>query len=379
MNSRLLLAALLATTIAAGAQETLPLAPLPPNFSLMGNGGPLALPGACEMGIDSARAPGSEQVYSIRCQNSALPSFGGARYTIQTTRYQGKRVRVSASLSASGIADVSTPQYPGVKGEAGLWVSVGSQRNGARSDRMADRTIAGTTDWLTRDFVVDVPDDSFQIAVGFWMQGRGQMWVRDFKVEEVPTSVPVNFLLQDPQRDVGPDLSLLAPAAAQSDFGFLPPPPKWLAIGGQGFELCDIGVDARMLQGGQRNLSIACSFPQTPALRQSIDGAPWWGKRVRFSAWVRSQDFDPLPTDGGPGGAGLWISNSSNTGTTLHANVTGTTDWTYRELVMDVQRGTPWILMGLAMSGSGQVWARDFKFEEVSMDVPVTTTSEVLR
>ncbi len=36
-----------------------------------------------------------------------------------------------------------------------------------------------------------------------------------------------------------------------------------------------------------------------------------------------------------------------------------------------------WVFVGLTLSGKGQVWARDFKFEEVSRDTPVTTPAAI--
>jgi hypothetical protein len=56
----------------------------------------------------------------------------------------------------------------------------------------------------------------------------------------------------------------------------------------------------------------------------------------------------------------------------LHANATVNNEWQHRELVLEVPRDTTWLLIGLATSGKGQVWGRDFKFEEVSADTPVT-------
>ena len=58
---------------------------------------------------------------------------------------------------------------------------------------MQPRAVKGTTEWQYRDFVVDVPKDSRRSMLGFWMEGKGQLWVRDLKVETVSKKVPVNF------------------------------------------------------------------------------------------------------------------------------------------------------------------------------------------
>jgi hypothetical protein len=375
MKTRLLWTILLASTLVQAADAAGKLAPLPSGWNKMtANGGPLALPSTCDIGVDSELAEPGRQVYAVRCDNKNLPSFGGGNTYVQTSSYRGKRIRVSAWLKAADIEGVSTPQYAGIAGEAGLWIGVGSPRNGMRMDRMQNRAISGTTDWEYRDFVVDVPQDNRQIMVGYWMQGKGQLWVRDYKIEEVPATVPVNFLVEDPDRVVGPDLSLQTLMAPRPRDYFLPPPAKWLVLGGPRKELCDAGVDAQMLQGGQRNLSISCGIAERLKLRQSFEAAPFWGKRVRFSAWVKVADFESIDVIGPQEGAGLFMTtgNATGNGQTLTADGSGTSGWQYRELVMEVPPNTTWVLIGLTLGGKGQVWARDLKFELVSRDVPVT-------
>ncbi len=368
-STRLLFATLLASSIAQAAESPpVPLVPLPPPWGFMGNGGPLALPGSCEIGTDSQKSVDGKALLSIRCVNAALPSFGGARNTLDTSRYRGKRVRVSGWLMASGIEDVTTDRYGKVAGEGGLWIGVGSAGNGFRQDRMQDRALKGTTGWEQRDFVIDIPADNNQTMVGFWMQGKGQVWMRDINIEEVPVTVALSAF----QSQIGPDLALATRAAPRPDARFLPPPEKWLAMGGSGFELCDSGVDVQLLQSGQRNLTIACSIPNNVALRQAFAANPYWGKRVRFSGWIKTRDVEPLPEAGGQGGAGFFVSASGTQSAALNASITGTTEWQYRELILDVPRNSQWIPLGLTLVGRGQVWGRDFKFEEVPADTPVT-------
>lgn len=372
----------------AGAQAlspvpvTTPLATLSPAWSFMGNGGPHALPGRCDVGIDNQKAGVGSPLYSVRCNNTALPSFGGARMNFDVKPYRGKRVRVSAELMAAGIESVADARYPNVAGEAGLWIGVGAPRDGLKSDRMENRTIKGTTGWEVRDFVVDIPGDAGQLQAGYWMQGRGQVWMRDLKVEEVPSTVAVNFDRNGLRPDAMPALSLAPVSDPQLTDRFLPPPQRWLAMGEQNFELCDAGIDAKLLAAGQRNLTIACSVPVRAYLRHTIEAQPWWGKRVRFSAWLKTEKVEPRTEGGGHPGASLHLSTTgASDGTIYNSTVAGTTDWTYHEIVIDIPAGSrsPYIPMGLALVGSGQLWARDLKFEEVSRDTPVTLMNQPVR
>jgi hypothetical protein len=344
---------------------------LPPAWRTLGNGGPNTLPGRCDLGIDSQKAGDGSPSYSVRCANAALPSFGGAQMSFDVQPYRGKRVRVSAQIMASGVESVADARYPNAVGEAGLWIAVGALRDGLKSDRMENRTIKGSTGWEIRDFVVDMPNDVSQLQVGYWMQGKGQIWMRDLKVEEVPLTVAVNFDRNAPRPNAIPALSLAPVSEPRPTDRFLPPPQRWLALGEQNFELCDAGIDAKLLASGQRNLSIACKVPVRAYLRHTIEAQPWWGKRVRFSAWLKTEGVEPRTDGGGKPGASLYLSTTgAGDATTREATVTGTTDWTYHELVLDIPVGSasPYIPMGLSLVGTGQLWARDFKFEEVPRD-----------
>jgi hypothetical protein len=391
--TRALLAALLAMSIVmeANAQQPsmaadAPLGILPLGWSLMGNGGPLALPGRCDIGIDNQMSRDGPQVYSIHCTSNVLPSFAGARTSFDVAPYRGKRVRVSASLMAADIEHVPNAQYPDAPGEAGLWIGVGSPQDGLRTSRMPERTIKGSTGWETRDFVVDIPADANQLQAGYWMQGMGQFWMRDLKVEEVPLTVAVNWDRNEFGPDAMPDTSLAPATAPLPTDRFLPPPRKWLALGESNFELCDAGIDAVMLSAGQRNLSIACQVPVRAFLRQAFVSAPWWGKRVRLSAWIKTENVVPREGDFGPvgmavsgaRGAALYLATSDTIGPLYNIVVTGTTDWTYHELVLDIPAGAAmpagakYLPMGLSLNGTGQVWVRDLKFEEVPRDTPLS-------
>jgi len=372
-----LFAVLLAVTIAQAADNPpANLTPLTQPWSLMGNGGPQALPGACEVGLDRQHV-GGESLHSVRCRNTSLPSFGGARMSFAVGPYLGKRVRVSAAIMTTDVSNVPNPRYPQAMGEAGLWIGVGTPRTGLRADRMQERTIKGSTDWKVHDFVVDIPADANALQAGYWMQGKGQMWIRDLKVEEVPATVPVNLVTTTPRPDSGPDMSLATPAVPRPNDRFLPPPPKWLALGDPGFELCDAGVDAQLMMAGQRNLAIACSFPIRAYIRQAFEAPAYWGKRVRFSGWIKTEQVVPRegvvqPGTNGQPGAALYLAATGSRGPVYHAIVTGSAEWTYRELVIDIPRGDDYIPLGLSLVGTGKVWLRDLKFEEVPRDTPVS-------
>lgn len=170
-----------------------PLAPLPQGWGMMANGGPHRLPGRCDAGVDTAASDDGPRQFSIRCTNDIIPSFGGAQLSFDPEDYLGKRVRVSGWLKVRDVQAVANPGFPAATGSASLWLGVGSQADGLRMDRMQRGSLTGSSGWEYREFVVEVPKDSRRMLVGFWMEGKGQVWVRDLQVEVVSKKVPIDF------------------------------------------------------------------------------------------------------------------------------------------------------------------------------------------
>lgn len=198
MNYKVLVAALLIATAASGADDEI--RPPPQGWQPMGNGGTLGLTSACILGVDGDMATAETPNMTIKCAADEA-SFGGLTNSFEAKPYWGKRVRFSAWLRGWGLEDVGD-----VEGGGALWIAVPSP-NGPVINGMRDRRLTGYTSWEYRDFVVDVPEQAGPwLVIGFWAQGRGQLWVKDLKFEEVPTSVPVNLTADEPI--LGPQLNL---------------------------------------------------------------------------------------------------------------------------------------------------------------------------
>jgi hypothetical protein len=60
---------------------------------------------------------------------------------------------------------------------------------------MHDRSIKGTTGWTKHQIVLDVKDNSVNIAFGVLLTGPGQVWVSDIQFEVVSTNVPTTDLV----------------------------------------------------------------------------------------------------------------------------------------------------------------------------------------
>jgi hypothetical protein len=76
--------------------------------------------------------------------------------------------------------------------KAQLWMRVdGPDRKMNAFDNMNDRPASGDSDWRRYEIVLDVAPDSVAVAFGFFLEGSGQVWADDFKLERVTDAVAV--------------------------------------------------------------------------------------------------------------------------------------------------------------------------------------------
>jgi hypothetical protein len=110
------------------------------------------------------------------------------------------------------------------------------------------------------------------------------------------------------------------------------------------------------------------------ALSQLIRVDNYRGKRVRFSAYVKTRAVEGT-------GAGLWMRIDGDGGLLQFDNmqsrrITGTADWRLVSVVLDVPNNAAGIAIGLLLSGSGEAWIDDASFDVVGSDVPSTNTAQ---
>ncbi|HKF75370.1 MAG TPA: RNA polymerase sigma factor [Candidatus Dormibacteraeota bacterium] len=126
---------------------------------------------------------------------------------------------------------------------------------------------------------------------------------------------------------------------------------------------------------GGRAARLMFSSQDPPAgfgtLMQTIRSDRYLNRRVRLSAMVRTQDVD--------GWLGLWMRvDGQSAGRSLAFDnmqpraIKGTTDWHRYDVVLDVAPEATAIAFGVLLSGRGEGWIADMRFEEVGLDVPTT-------
>lgn len=110
---------------------------------------------------------------TVPVQNAML------QQSIKADEHLGKRMRLTGWVKTSDKN----------MGTAHLFIRVDGEGLALTSDYMWTRPIATNTDWTQYALVVDVPKNAIGITFGLALEGAGQAWVDDVKLEQVGDEV----------------------------------------------------------------------------------------------------------------------------------------------------------------------------------------------
>jgi hypothetical protein len=150
--------------------------------------------------------------------------------------------------------------------------------------------------------------------------------------------------------------------------------PKGWVGGGKGY---NIMLDQQTKRTGKS--SVAIKFVTEDAkgggfasVTQGVQPDNYRGKRIRLSGYIKTVDAGSaslwMRVDGKEQEKSLAFDNMMQGGRA----VTGTQEWRKCEVVLDVSQEAQGIYFGTLLSGKGQSWTDDLRFEIVGNDVPVT-------
>lgn len=130
--------------------------------------------------IDTLSPVSASKSASITARPEATArGFGTLMQMIAAHDYRGSRLRFSGYLRTLNA------------GRAQMWMRVdGPDQRILAFDNMHSRPVTGTKGWKRYDIVLNVPPDSRDIAFGFLLAGRGNVWGADFKLKKVGRAVP---------------------------------------------------------------------------------------------------------------------------------------------------------------------------------------------
>jgi hypothetical protein len=152
--------------------------------------------------------------------------------------------------------------------------------------------------------------------------------------------------------------------------------PKGWFVTGEAPEKYEIGLDPAIKYENHPCITIKAGPEPTEfaALAQMVKADAYRGKRLHFSAAVRSEDLENRAAlfmrIGGDNGQMLAFDNMQK------RPITGTTDWTHHAIVLDVAEEAENILFGILLAEKGQVWMADVILDTVKKDVPTTDLLE---
>jgi hypothetical protein len=161
-----------------------------------------------------------------------------------------------------------------------------------------------------------------------------------------------------------------APEAGGSDLEDLP--EGWIASGShpQDYEM---GLDPKTAHNGKTSGTILSKPDKARGfgmLMQLLRADKYRGKRLLFSGYVKTRNVKQW--------AGLWMRVDGERYKPLAFDnmqdrpISGDTEWKKFIIVLDVPKNAITIGFGVLLMGAGQVWADDFKFETVGLNVTVT-------
>jgi hypothetical protein len=153
------------------------------------------------------------------------------------------------------------------------------------------------------------------------------------------------------------------------------PPKGWFVAGSHPREY-QASIDRETVRSGKASAHFESAVLKTGGfgtLMQQFKVGDFRGKRVRLSGYVRAQDVQAW--------AGLWMRVDGAGGEALSFDnmqerpIKGTADWKKYEIVLDVPEKAEEIAYGLLLTGRGDTWLDDLKFDVVGKDTPVTGQS----
>ncbi len=150
-------------------------------------------------------------------------------------------------------------------------------------------------------------------------------------------------------------------------------PSGWILAGSAPADY-DTGTDTKTIHGGRASAFMAsiqgAKLKGFGTLMEQCLPGEYLGKRVRLSAWVKSEDVRDW--------AGVWMRVDGNSGRMLAFDnmqsrpIKGTADWKQYEVVLDVGQDAADIAFGVLLSGAGKVWMDDVSLTVVDASVPTT-------
>jgi hypothetical protein len=141
-----------------------------------------ANPALYEASVDTSNPHSGTQCAYMRHNTKVKDGsvWGTLMQQMGPEKYLNQRVRMSFWVRTMDVENWVQP-----------WMRVDGQTGDVSFDNMCKRFIKGTTDWTQYSIVLDVPEESTNIAFGIMLGGKGYLWLDDVSFEVVGKDVPI--------------------------------------------------------------------------------------------------------------------------------------------------------------------------------------------
>jgi hypothetical protein len=137
-------------------------------------------PGDYEIFVDKDTTFNGKVGACLRSRKDEPSDFALLSQDFNAAKYRGKRLKFSAYAKAKDVKDW-----------AGLMMRVKGSQSVLAFDNMEDRPIKGTHDWQPYSLVLDVPEQSTVVRIGFLLAGSGSIWFSNARLDAVGSTIPV--------------------------------------------------------------------------------------------------------------------------------------------------------------------------------------------
>lgn len=125
-----------------------------------------------DMGGDPTVSHGSANGGFIKSKVATINGFGTYLTSIPPGQYRNQAIKLSAYIKTVNVA-----RY------AGMWMRVDAGSQILSFDNMGTRPLIGTKDWAQYEIILDVPESSTAIVFGILIDGTGEAYIDDLKLE----------------------------------------------------------------------------------------------------------------------------------------------------------------------------------------------------
>ncbi|KAF2082704.1 hypothetical protein [Flavobacterium sharifuzzamanii] len=133
-----------------------------------------------EMNFEKDPESADQNIFTIKSVQNKVKGFGSLGKGAKPNLYQDKKLKMTAYVKTENVSSW-----------AGLWMRVDYYSARVLAfDNMQNRPIKGSTNWTKYEVVLFVPKDATSITYGVLLDGPGQIWFKDVKLEVADDSVP---------------------------------------------------------------------------------------------------------------------------------------------------------------------------------------------